>query len=1286
MEVYIQGLPRNISKKTLEAALQPFMNALGIDAWSCKDPFKKDFAYISFLHIHHAKAFLERHGAARPHAPRLSITGSGVYACKSKKELDKLAIQALAHRQDQRAANAEPAPADSAVLYLREISCGHLMFLSTFEDTPTFMRQCSQGCDLRATAKFAKRTLILKYQEVYRVDIPYTAIWDIVVDTAAPVATFILTEVPRFFQLPLGANDGLPRAQGYQGQKKERIGCMGGAPEHKKYVADCLVYQLTFLTSHEHFRQTIEKAIKKNFLPHNQSRIPTESAVGDTDFPTSLRVLHDRMNALFSASRLPFSVLFQVNALVRNNYIGPHVAVTMLDVLEIEFMHAKKVGLPPPFSVQAFRAVQNYIPYPVPGMDAARLTAPDIMSKLEESEKVQRACSPFLRQLDQERSTRQSWILKAMVTPTRITFHGPDLETNNRILRKFSDFAEYFLRVQFCEEDGEDLFFNSGVSHDAILERFTTVFNNGIQIAGRVYGFLGFSHSSLRSHSAWFSAPFVDLERNLQSNITIIRDLGDFKRIQIPARCAARIGQAFSETPFSINLDEHGIDQKYIADVESADGERMFSDGVGTISYEAVRTLWKELPKSSNKATCYQIRWAGAKGMLSLDTRLPGKLFCIREKSMVKFPGGDESQLEICDMASRPLRMVLNRPMIKIMEDLGVGEEWFLRQQKRELDNLKAVTKSIESTSAFLRTQDVGTAIDLPKFIKRLDRRKIDYRTDHFLRSLVEAVVLRELRLLKHKARIPVRKGVTLFGVMDETGFLNEGEVYVTYDKSYRGFRGVVDGTLRDGRVMVTRSPALHPGDIQFPIQRTPPANHPLLALKNCIVFSQRGERDLPSMLSGGDLDGDTYNVIWDPEVEPKTISEAADYSRVVVKGLGREVTKEDMATFFVDFMRTDQLGSIANRHLILADKKEEGTRDGDCMKLAEMHSQAVDFSKTGIPVDVSEMPNHKPKFRPDFFTPGPVARIHDLNEIGFLDHNDTKEDEEEAAPEYMYYKSEKILGKLYRSVDEKDIWSTVHRTVPKDTPSIWDQLLGVVDEELARLRLAGLVMWEDKVENARNIQKSYEANIWDIRGQCGSSMNAPLTELEVLTGSIFNKAGRQSRRQKENSVKMKEKATEVFAWLVSILRTGADPTLDTHDEDEDDASSVATDSTDLTANMGRLVVGSKKFMRMVGAVGLCLACMRVAGEKEGWGAWGSRRWGEDEEIRSFRVVAGSCLLRELDRYAFHLEERRRRERALLGVGSRGGGVLKVLDGVGSRSLIWEKVWTRVEIRWRNGE
>jgi hypothetical protein len=248
---------------------------------------------------------------------------------------------------------------------------------------------------------------------------------------------------------------------------------------------------------------------------------------------------------------------------------------------------------------------------------------------------------------------------KVNITPTGMTLHGPEPEAKNRILRRFPEHTEYFLRVQFCEEDGTDLRFNFKVSNDRVYQRFTNVFRDGINIAGRHYGFLGFSHSSLRSHSAWFMAPFVS-EDTLQSYFSVMTYLGNFQDITSPARCAARIGQAFSETPLAISLTELNITPVEVSDVMSEDGSRVFSDGVGTISRSVMKGIHAAISERKDTSTCFQIRWAGAKGMLSLDPRIHDNIMRVRP-SMVKFQSTARENLEICDMANKPIPMVLNR-------------------------------------------------------------------------------------------------------------------------------------------------------------------------------------------------------------------------------------------------------------------------------------------------------------------------------------------------------------------------------------------------------------------------------------------------------------------------------------------------------------------------------------------------------------------------------------------------------------------------------------------------
>jgi len=85
----------------------------------------------------------------------------------------------------------------------------------------------------------------------------------------------------------------------------------------------------------------------------------------------------------------------------------------------------------------------------------------------------------------------------------------------------------------------------------------------------------------------------------------------------------------------------------------------------------------------------------------------------------------------------------------------------------------------------------------------------LDFRRDGFLRDVLEMTLLMELRLLKHKTRIPVEKGWQLHGLMDETGLLEEGEIFCCVLQE--GKRQFIKG-----RVVISRAPALHPGDVQI--------------------------------------------------------------------------------------------------------------------------------------------------------------------------------------------------------------------------------------------------------------------------------------------------------------------------------------------------------------------------------------------------------------------------------------------------------------------------------------
>jgi hypothetical protein len=428
------------------------------------------------------------------------------------------------------------------------------------------------------------------------------------------------------------------------------------------------------------------------------------------------------------------------------------------------------------------------------------------------------------------------------------------------------------------------------------------------------------------------------------------------------------------------------------------------------------------------KPTALQIRFQGAKGMVSLDTRLKGEKMLLRS-NMKKFETESSWKLEICGAAFKPLPMFLNRQLIKILEDLEVPAQAFFDLQEAATRRLRYMTETPINTGLFLK-QSISQASQISSLIWHLGEAGFDYHDDSFLYSVVEMAVVTELRDLKYRGRIPVKDGMTLYGIMDETGYLQEGQVFVITEQSpvsavaaasstYLGNEDAIPAgkqVLQRNNIIITRSPAMHPGDVQIVHAVSVPEDSPLQHLRNVVVFSPHGARDLPSQLSGGDLDGDLYNVIYDPRLRPVHTYVAALYPRRSPVELDRPVTANDMSDFFVKFMETDQLGMLCNVHMQLADQRSLGTLDPDCVKIAGLASTAVDFSKTGVAVDMKELPRHD-RVRPDFMAPSPRVQVNDSGEIEVEDLDPYDDDafegiDQERKP-LRYYKVSIILVTL---------------------------------------------------------------------------------------------------------------------------------------------------------------------------------------------------------------------------------------------------------------------------------
>ena len=106
--------------------------------------------------------------------------------------------------------------------------------------------------------------------------------------------------------------------------------------------------------------------------------------------------------------------------------------------------------------------------------------------------------------------------------------------------------------------------------------------------------------------------------------------------------------------------------------------------------------------------------------------------------------------------------MYLNRQMIKILEDLGADDDWFLTLQDKAVKRLTESTKSDYAAAQFFSNHNVGGIMGLPKFIRQLMGLNLSFKDDHFLRNLLKTTAMIELRALKHRTRIFVKHGYIL--------------------------------------------------------------------------------------------------------------------------------------------------------------------------------------------------------------------------------------------------------------------------------------------------------------------------------------------------------------------------------------------------------------------------------------------------------------------------------------------------------------------------------------------
>jgi hypothetical protein len=971
----------------------------------------------------------------------------------------------------------------------------------------------------------------------------------------------------------------------------------GLSARNPKNSAVCMVYKIAF--SDTRSAQIAMNFVKTFTVPEIhcwKTMVPTTRTFQIEDEYTLVetRLSSYTPGTPYAYPEFDFAVRYQLTALMLEGTISP---LRMIDLIPYVQRIAKQEGAE--FTATAVRRLAHQIPTPAPSTDADNFKTQTLVVLMNVDIKDSKDRDLTSRDLrgKQKKHHHLALTYKAVVTPTGVLLRGPDWGVSNRILRKYATHTEYFMRVFFADEDGLSVFHDPRASQEKVYERFKSVLQSGISVAGRTFHFLGFSHASLRNHQAWFMAPFLIDGVTVRAR-DIIRDLGDFSHIHCSAKCAARIGQAFSDTIFSVKIPDTAYVTETQADVER--NGRCFSDGCGTASIDIFRKVWNTFSpdRREQRPTILQIRYRGAKGVVSLDSALQGEQMYIR-KSMTKYIANEEwRDLEICGAAYKPLTFFLNHQFIKILEDLGVPACNFKAVQDEAVNTLKLITEHPLNAASFLEYSHSSVFAKVPRLFELMHQTGLSFHADRFLTDIVEVAAMSNLRSLKYRARIPVTKGTLLYGIMDETNFLKEGEVYIAtqdYDKSSNLKRTILVGN----RIVVTRAPALHPGDVQLVTAVDAPENSPLRALHNCIVFSQQGARDLPSQLSGGDLDGDLFHIIWDQRLIPDFTVPPADYAATPPKDLGRSVDVNDIVDFFIEYMNMDRLGQISNKHKVRADRNPAGTRDPDCIHLAKLASDAVDFSKSGVPADIGSISRGADHIRPDFMAPGSNLVINELGAAELQELEDDDIDDPDGVSvldadkaRTRYYRSDKILGVLYRDIDEKKFFNRMKNDFEAfrhtwGGESLVQKLKRYVDRE------SHGVQWDHHWDFAEQLRETYEENMLEIMDTLRPTRGAPLTELEVFSGNILGKKERApSRYIREANLEVQERFNRDVSSMIRRILMGNEDW-----EGDDDTETLPRS----------------------------IACFMVALETDGWENYRS--------LKSWKYVAAAVCLEQLWKY-----------------------------------------------------
>lgn len=232
-------------------------------------------------------------------------------------------------------------------------------------------------------------------------------------------------------------------------------------------------------------------------------------------------------------------------------------------------------------------------------------------------------------------------------------------------------------------------------------------------------------------------------------------------------------------------------------------------------------------------------------------------------------------------------------------------------------------------------------------------------------------------------------------------------------------------------------------------------------------------------------------------------------------------------------------VGIVAMNWLIIADQSPKGIFDEDCLTLANLHSNAVDYSKSGQPVPVKAIPKLRTPIKPDWSAPETVNADSD-----------------------NYYESRRAIGRLFRAIDlpietrpdtrqPRSQRKAKHRRAEDDLIEKFahfdldnardDPVFDVVADRVEDF-IDTYGPWEKS--DMDSIKQLFERYTSELHGICAANTlsharTALLSEEEAIIGTIVQKSS-QPRKRKDMMSSLRE-STDVLVRAIREELSGDD-------------------------------------------------------------------------------------------------------------------------------------------------